>query len=216
MKTSVSLCLLVFTILSTHSLAQINAITDTGEEVVLFDNKTWRYKDEEIKDSFHLITQNPVSFMASENASFDIKSKAVDLTVALDPKTWTFARAETNEDAEYEFKLKDGDVYGMLITEKIEIPLNSLRDIALENGQQVAPNLQIIEEDRRTVNGLELLYMKMEGSFNGIDIAYIGYYYSNEQGTTQFVSYTGQSLISAYEDQIFELLNGLKPNQKEE
>jgi hypothetical protein len=48
----------------------------------------------------------------------------------------------------------------------------------------------------------------MNGSIDGIKFTYLGYYYSSEGGTIQFISYTTQSLLEEYKNDMFGLLNG--------
>ncbi|MCC7520261.1 MAG: hypothetical protein IT220_01380, partial [Flavobacteriaceae bacterium] len=101
------------------------------------------------------------------------------------------------------------DLYGMIISEKVEIPLETLRSIAIENGKSVAPDLKIMKEEYRTVNGLKLLLLQMNGTMQGIKFSYYGYYYSNTNGTVQFITYTSQNLLNSYIPEIEKLLNGI-------
>ncbi len=187
--------------------AQQKAITDTGDEVVLYEDGTWKYVNEEeltVKE----IPTNPTEFTRSKKSTFLLKSKRLHVGFWLDPKKWSFKKATDNEDAEFEFQLKDGDLYGMVISEKIEIPLETLKSIALENGQAAAPDLQIVKEEYRSVNGMKVLMLQMDGTMQGINFSFFGYYYSNENGTIQFVTYTSQNLLQEYKKVTEELLNG--------
>jgi hypothetical protein len=202
------LCLCLFFIFSVTILsAQERAVTETGEEVVLYADGTWNYLDSEseVKE----IPVNKKAFKKSKNASFLLKSSRVNLGFWLDPKKWSFKKAANNEDAEYELQLRDGDLYGMIITEKVEVPLEALKDIAIENGRAVAPDLKIVKEEYRTVNGTKVLLIQMNGTTQGIKFSYFGYYYSNSNGTIQFVTYTSQNLLDTYENDCEELLNGI-------
>ena len=96
----------------------------------------------------------------------------------------------------------------MMITEKVEIPIESFKSIALENGRSVAPDLKIIKEEYRNVNGLTVLMLQMNGSIQGIKVSYFGYYYSNENGSVQFITYTAQNLLKDYMPDCENLLNG--------
>ena len=51
--------------------------------------------------------------------------------------------------------------------------------------------------------------MHMTGTIQGVKFTYYGYYYSNSNGTIQFLSYTGNNLIKTYLNDIEILLNGL-------
>lgn len=188
--------------------AQKLAVTETGQEVILFQDGTWEYKDG-VDASEALIPVNPQMFSKGKKATFLLKSTRVNTGFWLDPKLWSFQKAINNEDAEYEFQLKEGDLYGMIISEKMEIPLETLRDVALENARAVAPDLKIVREEYRTVNQLRVLMLQMNGTMQGIRFSYLGYYFSNSEGTVQFVTYTSQNLMDSYRSTCEDLLNGL-------
>lgn len=201
------ICLLALVTVATTQ-AQKKAVTDTGEEVILYSNGTWKY----VKDSDQKKTEIPTSpekFVKSKDAAFLVKSTTIDVGVWLNSQKWSFKKSKENEDTEYEFNLKNGDLYAMLLNEKIEVPLDNLRTVAIENAKEAAPDMEIIEEEYRIVNGKKMLYLRMDGTAQGIAFTYMGYYYSDANGTTQFVTYTSQSLVSQYKAIAQEFLNGL-------
>lgn len=206
------LTIIYFTFSFAFIFSQKNAITDTGDEVILYEDGTWEYKNDgkglPPPDESEIIPTNPNTFEKPESASFLLKSDRINLGFWLNPKKWSFKKAVSNEDAEYELRYKDGDVYGMIITEQIDMPLSTLKSIALENARIVAPDLKIITEEYREVNGNKVLFLQMDGTTQGIKFSFYGYYYSNENGTTQFVTYTAQKLLDQYRDVCDELLNG--------
>ncbi|ABG59122.1 hypothetical protein [Cytophaga hutchinsonii] len=186
--------------------AQKTAITETGEEVILYSDGTWKLKNGETKAA--VIAVNPKKFVKPVTSTFLLKSTKLNIGVWIDSKTWTFKKAASNEDAEYEFQLKDGDLYGMMITEKVEIPLETLKEIALENGRAVSPDITIVKEEYRTVNNVKVLMLQMNGTIQGVKFTYFGYYYSNANGTVQFLTYTSQNLFATYKVKSEDLLNG--------
>ncbi len=199
--------LLIFLLNISLAFAQKIAVTETGEEVLLFENGTWEYKNKgNIKNEE--IPTNSKKFKKSKESTFLLKSKNLNVGFWLNPKEWNFKKAIQNPDAEYELISKEGGIYGMIISEKIEIPVKTLRTIVLENGRASAPDLQIVEEEYRTVNGFKVLFMKMKGTMQGIKFTYYGYYYSNSNGTVQFITYSSQKLIDKYQKDCDKLLNG--------
>ena len=74
-----------------------------------------------------------------------MKSKRTDIGFWLNPKKWSFSKSIDNPDAEYEVELKGEDLYGMIITEKIEIPLKTLKNIAVDNARLAAPDVYKVE-----------------------------------------------------------------------
>jgi len=204
MKLLVFFTSFLFYITSTY--AQIIAVTQGGDEVVLYDDGTWSYVGEPESSE---IPTNSKKFKKDKDSSFQIKSANVDFGFWINPKEWTFKKGLTNDDAEFELTLKNEDLYGMIITEKIEIPLEALGNIAVENARAVAPDVRIVEQEFRNVNGLDVLFLQMDGTTQGIKFSYYSYYYSNESGTVQFVTYTAQNLLDSYREKCEKLLNGM-------
>lgn len=198
--------MLVLSIISVK--AQQRAVTETGDAVILYEDGTWQYEDEKMIEKEE-IPENPKSFEKAESATFQLKSKNINVGFYLDPKKWSFTKDVDNKDAEYELTLKGEDLYGMIITEKIEIPVETLKSIAYENAKTIAPDIKIEEEEYRNVNGIKVLFMKMNGTMQGIKFSYYGYYYSNTSGSLQFVTYTSQNLMDQYLEASEDLLNGI-------
>ncbi len=189
--------------------AQKIAVTETGEQVILYDNMTWKYQNEEKRDAAAEIPTNPKKFSKSKQATFLLKSNKLNVGFWLNPEKWKFEKATNNPQAEYELHLKEGDLYAMIISEKLEIPLETLKFAAFKNGKDAAPDLQITKEEYRTVNGLKVLLLQMDGTLQGVKFSYYGYYFSNKKGTVQFITYTSQNLLDDYKTMCEELLNGM-------
>jgi len=188
--------------------AQINALTENGDQVILFDNGTWKYVEKTQDEDDKPIPENKKKFKKSSTASFLVKSNIVNVGVWIDPKKWTFSKGTDKDDYEFEFERRGEDLYGMLIAEKVQIPLSTLVDIALENARSVSPDIHIVKKEYRNVNGVKVLMMQMAGTIQGVKFTYYGYYYSNSHGTIQLLMFTGSSLFDIYKDEIEEFLNG--------
>jgi hypothetical protein len=189
------------------AISQKKAVTENGEEVILYTDGTWKYVNDSVQEEKE-IPVNPKAFTKSSSSTFLLKSNKFNVGVWIDPKKWSFKKAENNDDAEYEFELKGKDLYGMMINELVEIPLESLKKIAIDNAREAAPDIQLIKEEYRTVNGQKVLMLQLNGSAEGIKFSYYGYYYSNENGTMQMVLYTSQNLLKNYLEEIESHLNG--------
>ena len=183
------------------------AVTENGEEVFLYPDGTWIYKNDSTGTNSE-IAINPTGFTKSSSSAFLLKSTKANVGVWINPKDWSFEKSTDNEDAEYAFQRKGEDLYGMMITERTQIPIESLMKIAIENARDVAPDVTVIKTEYRTVNGLKVLMMQMNGSIQGVKFAYYGYYYSNANGTVQLLTYTSQNLFTEYMKKMEELLNG--------
>ena len=83
-----------------------------------------------------------------------------------------------------------------------------MAQIALENAKKAAPDARIVKEEYRVVNGNKVIYLEMEGTIQGIKFKYLGYYYSDRSGSTQYLTYTGANLVGEYKKDIERFLNG--------
>lgn len=199
---------ILFLLLCQSANSQIKALTPDGEEVNLFNDGTWSY----VKDSSSNVAKidtNTAVFSKKPTDSFQIKSTKTNVGVFFDSKSWALEKGKPAESSEYNFKSLIKDIYGKFITERIEIPLQKFPDIAISNARKVAPDARIIKKEFRNVNGNKVLCMQINGTIQGVNFVYLGYYYSSNKGTVQFVTYTTQSLLSEYYNSMQSLLNGL-------
>jgi hypothetical protein len=187
--------------------AQIHAITDTGDEVILYEDQTWKY----VNDSIGLLKEillSEANFTRDKNSTFLVKSSEINVGIYIDPSKWEFSKGAENEAADFQFRKKGDDLHALMIAEKVEIPVENLRDIAIKNARNAAPDLEVLHQEFRNVNGKKVLMMQMVGTIQGIKFIYFGYYYSNSQGSIQLLTYTARSLLEDYRNDIELFLNG--------
>lgn len=199
---------LAFLFLPIVAFGQQAAVTDTGEQVYLYSDGTWEY----LNKQDGLDTEIPVNarrFQKPESATFPVRSQEVDVDFWIDPQKWQFIKSIENPDAEYEFTLKGEDLYGMVITERVEIAMPELSQIALENMKSLAPNARIIHREYRTINGTKVLRMHLEGKGSGMAFQFIGNYYSDDSGSIQHLVWTGKNLVEEFRPEIEDFLNGM-------
>jgi len=197
-----------FLLLATTSYAGQQAVTDTGEKVILNSDGTWVYADKAPKAAQKIET-NKKKFEKPGDATFLVKSTRNNSAYWINSDKWTFKKAQENAAAEYQFHLKGKDLFGMAITEEIEMPMESLADAALSNARNAASDAKIVMQEYRIVNGKKVIYMQMNCTIKGINFIYNGYYYSNSSGSTQLVAYTAANTAAKYMPEINDFLNGL-------
>lgn len=195
-------------VLSCNLFAEIGAVTETGDEVVLFEDGTWIYRDEKLRQKQEIVL-NDIIFSKSDESTFLVKSNRLNIGVWIDPKKWSFSKTDTADASEFSFKLKDEDLYGMLISEKIEIPLETLKDVAIHNAESVSTYFRVSKQEYRNVNGIQVLMLEMIATIENIDFVYYGYYFSNSNGSVQLLTYTSNNLKDNYLTDIEALLNGI-------
>lgn len=187
--------------------SQINAVTESGNEVILYNDGTWAY----LNDSININNQIPFNekdYLKDAKSSFLVKSNKVNIGVWINPKNWNFSKGDDKDVAELKFQKKGEDLYAILIAEKMQIPIESLKEIAIDNAKTVASDVKIIKEEYRIVNGIKVLMMQISGTIQGIKFTYFGYYYSNTNGSIQLITYTGSKIFDDYYNDIELFLNG--------
>jgi len=210
MKKLIFSFLFLFSFLITH--AQISALTETGRQVILFNDGTWKYSTENKENNKNkpdTIKTNPAKFSKSPAATFLVKSEKTNTGIFIDPDKWTFKPHLENETSpEYRFNFKSDDCFALLITEKTPFNLEIFPEIALKNAQKAAIDARITNQEYRLVNGNKVLFLEMSATIQGIKFKYVGYYFSNEKGSIQLLTYTSEA---TYKDTFSELetfLNG--------
>ncbi len=208
--------LLLIMSLSTLVVGQEIVINNRGDSILLNNNGTWEYYDNYVASTTdnQSIRINTNPYLKPKNSRNKINGKNDKYVIWFDAKKWKrIPVTEINADADVALQLIDGDAYAMVIYEEIEIQIENLSNIAIENAKTVAPDIRLIDREFRSVNGNKLIWMRMDGTTQGIKITYYSYYISNENGSIQFHTFTGQSLLPKYLDDIESLLNGFIANK---
>lgn len=205
MKTIVLTAILC--LINNIAFAQQKAVTESGEEVILFEDGTWKYqKENQIVEKE--IPVNPKIFKKNAASTFLLKLNGANFGIYLDPKKWSFKKSDEDNDSEYDFELKKEDLYGLVVSEKIEISIEMLLQNAIEAAKLKSPDLKVVNKEYRNVNGQKVLFLEMHGSFAGTKLYFNGYYFSNENGTIQLLTYTSPNLGKTYRAEMETFLNG--------
>lgn len=171
------------------------AVTKDGRNVILYSDGTWVYKQD-----------NPEYRPQMANASLSGKRGIYE--IFYNDKLWRKS-STGNDDAEIELQHVNGDGYAMVIFERIPVPLDNLKKLALSNVRSVATEAAIVGEERKLVNGYEMMVLRINSTIEGIPFSYLNYYATGDWGTIQFVTYTAAVLMPEYETDFLDLLNGL-------
>ena len=191
------------------SMAQIKAITEDGKKVFLYDNGNWQYAPVDNSEETLTTKKDTIEYKRPKSYDFLMKSERIKCGIYMDGKKWSVEKNTKEGPEEYNFTLKEQDAYAMIIPEKIEVPLQNLKNIAISNARSAAPDIKVINEEFRRVNGKVFYCMQMEGTIQGIMFTYLSYYYTSKGGTIQFISYTSKNLFEQYKGEMNNLLNGL-------
>ncbi len=186
----------------------IRATTESGQSVLLKSDGTWVYTQapKPASPQKHQLIQH----FKPKSATVLLKGKRVTYGLWYDNSKWVVDQVIDNASAEYELTHIQGDRYVVIIPERINIPLATLKIAAIANARKVAPDIEVIQEETRIVNDQKILCLKMNATIQGIPVSYVNYYYSGKVGAVQLMAYTGQNLFEEYKQDLFDLLNGFE------
>ncbi len=178
------------------------ATTEDGRKVQLYKDGTWKYATGETK-----ATPSGIPSGSTEKV-VDPKGLA---TVWFDPNKWTKQSdsQQLSQSASISMVHKSREAYAMVIAERIPVPLATLKSFALENAKKAAPDVKIVLEENKKINGADVLVMDMAGTLRGIPFRYHGLYWSSDKGAVQVVTYTSQNIFEEYKSDLDNLLYGV-------
>lgn len=181
----------------------IKAVTENGKKVILHDNGQWSFikTNENIHPNLGAYTKN------IEATSF-VDSKIKTLSFWYNPNNWNVEKL-TDGSAEYQFSGKNEELYARIITEKINVPKDLMRQIIESNARKAAQVFDPIEESEINVNGIPVNLLKVKVEIQGMKLVFIYYYFSSEIGTIQLFCYTSQEIMEEYEETILDFMNGI-------
>ncbi len=190
-----------------HLSGDQKAITDTGQEVFLKSDGTWSFT--KTPQKVQAIGTNKQRYKTPKASTFLLKSTTNKSAFWINTDKWTFEKGKEANSKEYLYKLKNGKLLGMSITEGFEVPLETLSEIAYENALSFSPDVVITQKEYRNVNDKKVIFLRLDASHRNIPFTFFAYHYASPSGCTQHIVYTSTKLVAEYETEIFDFLNGL-------
>jgi len=161
--------------------AEIGRAQLNGREIILNDDNTWQYADEE----------NVPATAAAEVDCVKIDSKTLPVGICLDEEVWVLG--EQGGSAEFTFSTKDNSLFLLMITEKAQVPLKAFEKAIVANAQKAAGLKPIKVEIKERIDALGIEWGRMvyEANIEGLIITYENFFTTmKDKGSVQFVFYT--------------------------
>jgi hypothetical protein len=183
------------------------ATTEDGRKVQLNEDGTWKL----LKGAVAGVAG---SLKKPANAKKFVKAPKGPFGVWIDEAKWTQKESKEESANKLTFTHKSDDAYAMIIGERIMVATDALKKVALENAKGVAPDIKMVSEEKRTLNGKQVMCLKMSGTIQTIPFIYYGYYYGGNEGTLQVICYTSANLFDEFKADFDDFLNGTQIGQK--
>lgn len=183
----------------------LHARTADGRAVVLRANGTW---------SFLVTDASGKTMDVAGNAKRHV-SRHGYVEVNYDPAKWEATPKQLSADAELSLRHKNGDAYFVLIAERVEIPIENFKEIALTNARELDPEARITSERAVSRNDGGEVVLDIEAKASGIPLHFRGYYWSSPAGSVQATAWTSTNLMDEYAPDIEQLLAGVLAHKRD-
>jgi hypothetical protein len=196
--------LLFFFCITVFTQAQLSAVTENGRAVILFSNGTWSYMNDSV-----LLSNSDLSHYSIPGDSHEfLRGKTISYRIWYNSEKWIVLPDTIYKNADYSFENSRGELLALVIAERIEVPLQKIREIALDNFKKAGTEYKVSEEQRIMVNGTEGLLLKIDALVEGIPYAYLNCYFSTDRGTYQVMTFTGYNLFDRYRKEMMDFISG--------
>jgi hypothetical protein len=148
------------------------------------------------------------SYTRSLFAKKRIKTPVGDFAIWVDETRWKQVRADTADTLKFESI--NGAGWAIVVTGHTGMPTDDMRELALLNDKEVDPTAHVTLEEKRIVNGRELLALEIAGVNKGIPFKHFGYYHGGTSAAVQVVAYTIQAALDDNIEMFTDFLNGLE------
>lgn len=145
-----------------------------------------------------------------------VSGAEVSYSIKYDSNKWSLSSDSGNKDAEFELILNTNDSYGIIIAERPEFGLETLKNIALDNFRDVGTNVSVVSERTINIDGNDILELKVNVKVDGLPLTYYNHYFSGKIGSIQFITFTYQNLFEEREEELKKLLEGIQLPKKRE
>jgi hypothetical protein len=180
--------------------ADQRAKTQDGRELIIRDDGTWVYADE---------IKKAREFQKDNAAVLQYTGKRGTFVLHLVPGVWT-QDASRNAAVEVAFSLKDNYAWATVVADRVRITPEALKRVGREHARKVDKDAKIVQEEKRVVNGREVLCLTHDLESHGVPLTLHGYYYSGEEGTFQVLTGTAQNLFQELKPKLEAFLNGFE------
>ncbi|MDR6465763.1 hypothetical protein [Chryseobacterium sediminis] len=212
-KIILSACIL----LSLSVQSQVKALTEDGKEVVLLDNKTWKFVNESDEKTLETIVTNEEPFEKTNESTFLVKSKNIDSGFYYNPKKWKIVKApESAVFVEYAFNnISNPTVYALFGSEIMPVQtLKNLKDILIPIIQRNSDYFKLKKSEYRTVNGIKVLHVEYSANVKGLDFEYIANLYLTNGGYCSVSTHTYANQFEANKNEMENFVNGIVKAEK--
>lgn len=146
----------------------------------------------------------------AKGATLPILRGAFEMTY--DPLKWR--QQKVDEPGVVQFVHRSGEAYIKVIADRNQVSPDGLRSVVLENARNASPEITLVYETPRTINGLPVRVMRYSGENKGFKFTFYNQIFADASGNVQLAAWTGTNLFDEYRADFLELFAGFRRVQR--
>ena len=191
----------------------VRGINESGRKILLYPNGTWKFapaeKDAKEEKNVHInAPTNGTVFHTPSAANEFLQGKVADYKIFYNKNKWDILSENLNDMTEYSLLHRKKNAFVIVLPETASVPLNTLREIVLDNARRASPKMSILSEEMRTVNNAKILMLNLKADVENTSFIYVYYIYSGDNKSVQIIGFTTEELYSQYKQDMEDFLNG--------
>lgn len=178
--------------------------TESGRTIILNANGTWA---DSLSNTAETAKPPLIGLVRTRNPAATSRHALgrTGYSFYFDPSKWRKGPEDANRQM---FEIKSGDGYALIISERLNLPLENISQMALKNAQNWDPRAKIDWQELRTVNGSKVIEVQMSVTLQGAKFTYLNYYFSGKEGIIQIMTYCASNLYNELRPELEIMLNG--------
>ncbi len=205
MKKILLLILLFF--VSLPNLAE-EVYTKSGKKVVLKDDFTWYYADEDKSKPTKNPGLPPRILTKTEDMTSYANSKSGIFKIFYNPNQWNIVN-EVNEFSEFHFINVGKSGNAMVMFDGVEIPLDVFPGLLILSVNKSDPEARIVHIEDCIVNGAKGKLVTYKAQTKGLKLIFHSFITSNPTGSIQLSTFTLENQFEKEKENFEKLISGL-------
>jgi hypothetical protein len=182
----------------------------TQRTVVLRPDGTWAYGD--LLSVPHAPSTSIAAYRKPPSANTYVAGDTVPYGIWVDPHTWQREADKPGTVIERRFTHASGEAWGAVIAEPTRLSLDYVKAFVLQSAKKHMTDAEIVLQEKRVINGHEVMFLHIRGQHQATPLTYLNYYYVGDEGTVQVYTWTFQNLAAKHQQDMMNLLNGFDIN----
>jgi tetratricopeptide (TPR) repeat protein len=148
-----------------------------------------------------------------QSATTRIRAPFGEFAIWIDPYKWR--QTPSDRQGWLQFRHTTGAGIARVVTEARRLSTEEVLQVASTNLRSIDLNIRVTLQEKRTVNGHELVALRADGTMDKVPVTFYSYLYGGTSGNIQVLTVTPSSAFPQNADELTNFLDGIEvPDQQ--